>query len=296
MKRKKIRLRKKWIIVIILLTLSLGIIGKGFYLEPYSLKIKEYKISSKKLPLHFHGLKIVHLTDIHYGTTVKLKQLKTIVNNINLINPDIVVFTGDLIDKTTPFMATTEKEITTELKKIKATLGKYAIYGEHDYFCVSYTDILAESNFILLNNTYDLIFHNEYEPIFIGGINTFSKLDITSNIQQTISDFNKVDNEDDNIIKPRYFIILMHMPDYTNLLLDNYQVDLILAGHSHNGQIKIPFKGGVLLPAGSKRYYQPYYQINRTDLYISPGLGTTRLKVRFLNKPSFNLYRLTTIK
>ena len=85
----------------------------------------------------------------------------------------------------------------------------------------------------------------------------------------------------------------MHEPDKI-LDFDYNNYDLILAGHSHNGQITIPFIGSLYKPNGSKKYYKDYYELEGTKLYISGGIGTSTLKLRLFNKPSINLYRLTS--
>ena len=71
---------------------------------------------------------------------------------------------------------------------------------------------------------------------------------------------------------------------------ENY--DLILAGHSHDGQVKLPGIGAVILPNGAKKYHKNYYNLNGTDFYISSGIGTSRYNFRLFNRPSINLYRL----
>ena len=86
--------------------------------------------------------------------------------------------------------------------------------------------------------------------------------------------------------------MIMHEPDF----IDDFEInnfDLILAGHSHNGQVRLPFIGAIIKPNGAHKYYDSHYKIHNTDLYISSGLGTSIIDVRLFNKPSFNFYRLT---
>jgi predicted MPP superfamily phosphohydrolase len=115
-------------------------------------------------------------------------------------------------------------------------------------------------------------------------------------VQEKLEPFDKLlsDAKTNDIekIKPVYNIMIMHEPDYVEQLEKN-NFDLILAGHSHNGQVRIPFVGAIVKPIGAKKYYKEYYKVNNTDLYISSGLGTSTLDVRLFNKPSFNFYRLT---
>ena len=97
------------------------------------LKTKEYTIETKDIATTFDGIKIVHFSDLHYLRVTNKDKLKQIVEEINLINPDIVFFTGDLIDKD---FTTTDKDkddLIEELNNIKSKYGKYAIIGNHDH-------------------------------------------------------------------------------------------------------------------------------------------------------------------
>ncbi len=283
MKISKIKLKKKYKILVSVLVLIISVFIYGRYIEPNKLVINEHKIESQNLPSNFHGIKIAHISDVHYGRTINNKQLTRIVKEINKYNPDIVVFTGDLINQDIKLTTNITNELIGELSKINARLGKYAVYGNHDQEFSSYLTILEKSGFTLLDNNYDLIYNKGHEPIFIGGLNTNKKIDYTEMMEY----FNN-----NNF----YSIILMHMPDYIDDLLKTHDVDLVLAGHSHNGQIRLPYIRPFFLPVGARKYYKPYYRINNTDIFISSGLGTSILNFRLFNKPSFNLYRLTKSK
>ena len=87
-----------------------------------------------------------------------------------------------------------------------------------------------------------------------------------------------------------YQIVLTHEPDISDKIVDNYDIDLILAGHSHNGQIRLPIIGAIYKPPGAKKYYDEHYKIDNTNLYISSGIGVSTINYRFLNKPSINFY------
>lgn len=84
----------------------------------------------------------------------------------------------------------------------------------------------------------------------------------------------------------------MHKPDEIERF-ENIPFNLILAGHSHNGQIRLPFIGALLKKDGSKIYTDSYYRIQNSDFYITSGIGTSDISFRLFNHPSFNLYRLT---
>jgi predicted MPP superfamily phosphohydrolase len=286
-KLRKLKLKKKYKILIIIFLVFVSLYIYTHKIEPNKLVINEYKVESKNLPKHFHGIKLVHFTDLHYGTTIKEKQLKKIIKKINNIEPDIVVFTGDLIDRKVTLTTKITNELINELKKIKVTVGKYAVTGNHDELFPAYNNIITKSGFSLLDNDYELIYYKDYEPILISGLNT-NDIDIN----KAMVYLNNKDDENIDKELVNYKIVIMHMPDYIKDLKEN-NIDLVLAGHSHNGQVRIPFIGALLKPIGAKTYYEPYYKIKSTDFFISSGLGTSVLELRMFNKPSFNLYRLT---
>lgn len=275
--------------IIIILSIILGILGIIFYsrfIETSLFETKEYKISNVNLANDFSGLKIIHISDIHYGRITTTKMIKKIIKEVNLIKPDIIVITGDLIDKDATL---TEKDISflkDSLAKLESKYGKYSIYGNHDitYSREKIEEIYKHSNFKLLVNDYDIIYGKKNEALFIGGLD--SLLEGEQNIEKTMSYF----NVHEDIL---YKILLVHEPDSTDNILEKYpNTNLILAGHSHNGQVRLPLIGAIYTPSGSKKYYDNYYKINETDLYISSGIGVSRINFRLFNKPSINFYRI----
>ena len=278
-------MKKIIITLIIIILLISSVLLYSRFIATKGLKVKEYKVVNTKITDSYHGLKIVHLSDIHYGSTINEKELNNIVDKINEIKPDIVVLTGDLLDERINF----DKDIIINcLSKIEANLGKYAVSGNHDLPNDDFNYIITESGFTNLDNSYDLIYYKSNEPIIISGIG-YNGEDVgikTEQFDKYISEL-KVDD-----IKPIYSILLVHAPDTVdNLDLSKY--DLVLAGHSHGGQVRLPFIKPIYTPDGAKKYYEEYYKINNTDLYMSSGLGTSMYKFRLFNKPSFNFYRIT---
>ena len=257
----------------------------GRYVENDGLITKEYTITGN-IDNSFNNLKIVHFSDLHYLRVTNKDKLKEVVDEINLINPDLVFFTGDLIDKDFKLKDKDKNNLITLLKDINSKYGKYAIIGNHDYIKDEelIKEIYAASNFILLKNEYDIIYGNNNDKLFIGGTDTYS-FD-RADINKVMEYFN--DNEDIN-----YKIILSHEPDYIDDIVKENNVNLVLSGHSHNGQINIPYIKKYFLPKGSRKYYNNYYKVNNTDLYVSSGIGLSRINFRIFNKPSINFYRIT---
>lgn len=271
--------------VIILFIIAVAILGYARYVGTMGLVTKEYTIHNQNIPLGFDGLKIVHFSDLHYNRAISITKVKSIVEEINLINPDIVVFTGDLVDHDAILTKKDYKELTDAFSKIKAKYGKYAVLGNHDYD-TGKDDIISvynNSDFKYLDNDYDFIYDKDNEKIFIGGINTVSYgLD---DVTKTLEPYKENTDND-------YKIIIVHEPDITDKIVNDYQVNLVLAGHSHNGQIRLPFIGALYTPLEAKKYYDNYYKINDTNLYISSGIGVSTINFRLFNPPSINFYRI----
>lgn len=284
-RKKRIFLLLKLIVVFILLVFLLLFYSR--FIATSGLVVREYKITNEKLPAEFHGFKLIHFTDLHYGSTIDQKDFEQLVTKINQLKPDVVVFTGDLIDKNYSFTDEDFEIIANLLNQIQATVGKYAVSGNHDYSSPIYQDLLKSGNFKYIDNTYDLIYYHGYQPILITGISDSIRSNIK--IDEAFSYFQQ-ENSNQNI----YTIALMHEPDDIDQILTTYSVDLALAGHSHNGQIRLPGIGSLVKIKGAKKYSEEEYQINSTSLYVSGGLGTSNHKYRLFNRPSINFYRLTT--
>ena len=247
------------------------------YINTKGLKIHEYGIVNEKLPESFHGLKIIHFSDIHYGQTTDLKDIKKIVTEINNLKPDIVIFTGDLFNNNITPTDKEIKNITKELNKIETSLYKYSISGDSDKKSYNtFQKVFEDANFIILNNSNDLLYYKNETPIKIVGLTDITDLENAFKEETAQESFT---------------ITIMHEPDNIDLL-SKYRIDIAFSGHSLGGLIKIPFIGGIIKKDGANKYVEDYHVVNNTKLFVSSGIGTDNLKFRLFNKPSINLYRL----
>ncbi len=280
--------RKKIIILTIKIIFILAVIVTIFffyttYVSTAQVIVNEKRIVNSKIPDTFNGVKIVHFSDLHYGTTFLSTELEKTVKMINERKPDIVLFTGDLIDEDYKLTSKEQEKVIKILQKIDTTLGKYAIMGEEDG--ENFTTIMNQSNFTILNNDYDLIYKDNNEPILLTGTTSILKGDY--DIEKTFNYFNQ-ETYNSNI----YTISLVHEGDGVEKLLEKHASDLFLAGHSHNGEIRFPYLGSIIRTSGSLKYSNPYYKIGDSTLYVSGGLGTKIVGVRLFCHPSINFYRL----
>ena len=275
---------KLFIFIILIIGL---VIAYGFFIEPKLITIKEYKIALNSWPDNFNGFKIVHISDLHYGRVFDEKSLEKLVDSINEQEPDIVVLTGDLIDKDTNMTTSMANKISELLNKIETSSGKYAINGNNDLNFDEWTNIISGGGFKDLNNTYDTIYKDGYDYIFIAGASTIKdKVSTNDKLKTAIDYLNSFESGG-----PIYKILLLHEPDAIDDLSVN-PFNLVLTGHSHAGQIKLPFIGAVILPEGAQKYYDSYYKVENADLYVSNGLGVSNYNFRLFNTPSYSVYRL----
>ena len=278
MTKKKEKKKSKFKLILIYCLLIIGLLLiYSYYIEPYNLIVKEYKIENKDLPKSFDGIKIIHFSDVHYGSTVDEKYLKKIVDLINKQNPDIVFFTGDFIDKRANLKESEIQNIKNILSEIESPLGKFAVNGNHDIKHLETYKKIMNDNFIMLDNTEKLIYYKESTPISVVGLTDRS---------ETKVDYEILDQDN-----TYYRFILAHEPDEFNKIKD-YSFNILLSGHSHNGQVRLPLIGAIYTPIGSKTYYDEYYKIDNKEIYVSNGIGTFTLDIRFNSTPSINLYRL----
>ena len=278
---KKESILKKIIIRLFILIILIAIYS--IYIEPKLLfKVNEYGIYTNKIDDKMNGLKIVEIADIHYGTTINKKELYRVIKKINLLKPDIIVYTGDLYDKNLNLTNKSINDIKKIFNKLNTTTYKYAIYGDNDYkYKDKYISLMNNINFTILDNNSTLLFLDSNTPIEIIGINKYDK-----------KDYSFINNPIDEIDTSKiYKIVLDHEVDNIDNYI-NYKPDLILTSHSLGGLINIPFIGRIINDEGAKKYKENYTKIDTTKIYNSNGLGTSNIKIRFNNIPSINFYRI----
>ena len=258
--KKNFNLKKFFLIVLCIVFGVFLVIIYSRFKATSGLKVYEYKITDSSLPDSFHGVKVVQFSDLYFGNTVDIDYLRYIVSSINDLKPDIVIFTGDLMNREVD--DNTKNSIIECLGDINSSIGKYAVKGDSDID--SFSNIMMSSGFVILDN-------NSVEAFYKGSIPiSISNQDIQSDL---------------------FSILLIHKPDSFDSFENKF--NLVLAGHSLNGQINIPVIKNLFLNDGSKKYYNGHYSVNGSSMYVSNGIGTTDFKYRLFNKPSVSLFRLT---
>jgi len=240
------------------------------YVEPNLLMVNREKLENSKLEA---PLKIVFFGDTHIGEFNDHDQLDRIIEKINAENADLVIFTGDLIGSTGKFSVDPDA-ISQSLARINATYGKVAVTGNHEYALFrkyNYENLMRAAGFtVLINDWLDISELN----VRLLGLDDAFRGDPDLNLT-------------DEVLVSSYNILLTHEPDIVDEM-DIDAVELVLAGHTHGGQISLPYLTEKILPTYGKKYVQGLFAIGsqgQTDLFVTKGTGMTKLPFRFMNVP-----------
>lgn len=251
---------------LIVILLTIGFVSYGLY-NANQLKHVSYSVSFEEKTAA-SGMKLVLISDLHLGAVNSENRLKRIVDEINQLNPDLVCIPGDIFNDYFGSIQDPKKAIET-LKKLKATYGVYASLGNHDAGKTfsQMVDFLSQSNITLLNDEYTvvgerLILVGRLDPNPIGGYGELKRKDIGHLFEK---------------MNPDLPVVVM---DHTPINLDEYgeEVDLILSGHTHKGQV---FPGNLI----TKRIFEVdygHYQRNENSphVIVTSGVGTWGMPMR----------------
>lgn len=269
-----------------LLVINLGIFAaevQGMIFEPFRLGVSTVPITAPRF-LPDRPLRILQLSDLHVERLTRREQ--AVLDQAAAIQPDLIVLTGDYVNVDYASDPATWQETLRLLSQLHAPLGVYAITGTPGVDTKDGVQAMFSGLDIVLLQ--DQLFHLEIEgqSIYILGVN---------NTRQRARDAAALQNLMAQVPAGAYSLLLYHTPDLIETASE-LDVNLYLAGHTHGGQIRLPFYGAlVTLSAYGKQYEMGQYQVGPTTLYISRGIGMEGLglpRVRFLCPPELVLLEL----
>lgn len=268
-----------FIVFLLMSALIGGLICYGFKIEPYRLKINSYTLG--KTQTAAASFTIAQISDLHIKQDFTSDNLKKVVDRLNRLKPDIVLFTGDLYDNYSVYHE--DERVIAELKRIEAGYAKLAVWGNRDYgggAARQYASIMAEAGFSLLKNESASI------TLDNGSTVCFTGLD-----DALLGNPALPSQEDQNLFD--YSVLFMHEPDIIDRY-DSFDYDTAFSGHSHGGQVKLPFFKGITTALGEKYtagFYSPGSESSR-QIYVNTGIGTTRISVRFNVAPEIAFFHI----
>lgn len=285
-----VRKDKAFIFIIILEILALMFASVGIWIAYTNLNIEAsyYEIKSDLIPDEFDGFKIAHVSDLHdKNWKGKLEE------KIAAEKPDIIVITGDIVDSSDKYFYNSLSFVENALK----TAPVYFVTGNHEAAMreYEYMRILFEKTGMKTIDDKSVIIEKNGAYINLAGIKdhdfTVKKdvfLDNTALIESIISE--KINSL---CVEGIFNIVLIHRPEYFETYAQT-QADLVLCGHAHGGQIRIPFAGGLIAPDQGffPEYSEGLHSENGTSMIVSRGLGDSSIPVRINNMPELVIVTL----
>ena len=251
-----------------------------WYVEPEWLEFTRVHMPVKRLPSALQGKTLVQLSDIHVGPKVAPEYVRETFRRVGELNPDIVVYTGDL--------TTLHRDVYTNTEAAYAdmprgSLGTVGVLGNHDYgvnwgepaVARRLTTIVSAAGMQVLVN----------ETAVVAGLQIVGMGDLWADRFDAVGAFSRYDAQEPSIV-------LSHNPDSVDLLGWNGYEGWILSGHTHGGQCKPPFLPPPIIPVRNKRYTAGEFALSGgRRLYISRGVGTV-MPVRFNVRPEVTVFEL----
>jgi uncharacterized protein len=281
MNLRKFKIKKRWLIFILTLTI---LFAEMFYFSLRRFDVHIEEIYWDKTHEDLNNLRIVFISDLHYGFSMNEEKLKDIVMWVNRLDADIILFGGDLFDHPSTLLPnqTMQDTLSIGLKEMQAKIAKIAVLGNHDHES-SLTSAMTSQ--VLQNGGFDVLV-NQMQRLEIGQsavqiVGIDSSILGNPNIERSLA----LVNTDELVL------VLTHTPDLVTQL-PSLKVDWQLSGHSHGGQIALPWIGPIITPPDARLYTNGTYEVNGIRLDVTNGLGTTGIKARLFANPSIHLFIL----
>ncbi len=273
--------------------LTVGGVVYPTFIEPHRVRVSRVPVRIRGLPRAFDGLTVAQLTDLHRSRYVSREYLDRCIDIVNAIQPDLIAFTGDYISHgrrrgerarlvygDLDEAHENAREVAASLSRARAKRGAFASLGNHDhwYNAAEVTRLIEHAGIPVLRNASATVRING-EALPVVGLG-----DLWEEGVDVARAFANVDSP--------FALVLMHNPDF----FEHWPrpgAHLILAGHTHGGQVNIPFVGPPVVPSiyGAK-YAQGLFQRGDTQMYVSRGVGLIYPPVRFNCPPEIAVFQL----
>lgn len=278
-------LKKTINVLSIIFILIVALFGYAYFIEPNSLIIKNETIKLDCLKSDLND-KFVQISDLHFTAETKEARINQIYEAIKSQDPAAVFITGDLVSDDTG----TEKAAKL-IGKISASYKTFVIFGNWDYWALDYkvgefkTQIEEAGAKVLVNDAVEIVSGNEKLNI-LGVKDPYTSGELKNDIEKAEKDL----ADSDKTCR----ILLAHSPNIIREASAK-NIDLVLVGHTHGGQVYIPYLTKYIVPA--KRpdglgFIKGLYQTDKTQMYVNRGIGISVLPFRFLVPPEVTVIKL----
>lgn len=250
--------------------------------EPNRPQLVRREIALRRWPSRLDGFTIALLSDFHYDRHFSVHPLKAAIGMVNALNPDLIALTGDFVS--IPLLSSNDAEAAVRaapcaqlVGQLKAPHGLWAVLGNHDFFSdpVEVTNALHSQGIPVLAN--------QSVPIERDGARFW-----LSGVGDVLGGQARLETALQPVAPGEATVLLAHEPDYADHVA-RHPVDLQLSGHSHGGQVRLPFIRPLYLPEMARKYVAGLYQVGPLTVYTNRGLGTIGVPVRLNCPPEITL-------
>jgi len=246
--------------------------------EPYLVQVRAHEVTLPNLPASFDGYRIGHISDLHMGGWMTPAHMETVAATLDTLKPDLLAITGDFIDH---MPRSIEDDLKQTLSMFSAPDGVYGVLGNHDYWTdAPFVRRVAESAGVQMLDNAHVTLSRAEESLVVGGVD-----DIWEHQQDLEAAL-------DGVPQGAACVLLAHEPDYADTVALDGRVGLMLSGHTHGGQVRVPLRGALILPALGRKYDWGMFNVGGTQLHVSAGLGMVEPAVRFNCPPEITVLTL----
>ncbi len=258
---------------------SILAISYPVFIERYLVQFNIYRIPVPRLPEEFNGIKLLHISDLHYGPLVPFSFVEKLFQKVQAIDKDIIVCTGDYIRE-----RNSTEQINTIwplLSKLVAPEGVFSVLGNHDHWGDTERSLYWLEKSGQNARSKAIPIERKGQRLWVVGVGDLWEDDMD------------IDEVLRKVPKDECRIVLAHNPDSADNPYEG-EVDLMISGHTHGGQVNVPFFGPPVLPVKNKSYSSGLVKTTKgQSLFISRGIGWAIYPVRFNCFPEIPILELT---
>jgi predicted MPP superfamily phosphohydrolase len=267
---------------------ALAIAGDGIVFEANQPQLTSVEVPISRLAESWDGFTIAQLSDLHYDPYFSATPLRKAIDTVNRLQPDLIVLTGDFVtapvgkfsQRSAMWAARAVEPCAQLLTQLRAPSGILAVLGNHDVLTgeIHVTATLRAHSIPVLRNAC-VSFERDGKRLWLAGVDDV--LEGKPDLELALR----------GIPPAESVVLLAHEPDWADYV-SGHPVDLQLSGHSHGGQIRIPFIGAPYLPQLARKYPWGLRRIGPLTLYTNAGIGTIRVPMRLNCPPEITLITL----
>src|SRR6266498_243029 len=279
-------LKLLWIGFIDSFLLATGGTGYGLLVEPSLFKVENIRLQLNRLPKALSGLRVAQISDIHMGGWMDRERFQEVADIVTAQKPDIVLITGDFLigHDYNKHSTGALDDLVAVLSPLAKSIPSFAVLGNHDYWtnADAVRQMLASSGIMDLTNAVFTFRRNGARLHFCGVDDVWEGTPRLGLIASQLPDGDAA-------------ILLAHEPDFADKSARTGKFDLQLSGHSHGGQVVLPFFGPPILPHLGWKYPNGLYQVGNMYQYTNRGVGMAKLPIRLNCPPEITIFQLDSV-